>query len=958
MKGAVANVHSAPWGVHRFRGLQTSATKPPLVDLRRKLSETIYERYTFPHDLTRIFGKSRVETCNVRKFFLTKGNEIRNQSPRKHLLKDHVPLFISFSIINQMGNQAPRERSRSHSADLYTTKQLEQRHHAKSEEIPFDHYDSTKVHNPYMSPLNTSTYSSHYTSAAPNRTKPSVRNSDNGLFFRAAQCFPSATSPPQQSLKLTNSKSAKSPHKLPRSKSLKSSKSMRSLNLDESTKSMKSSKSSKTSKTPKSHGVGDSKPKSSKSSRSESPVARSKSATYFDPKSRGTNGPKLKTLIIEGWLTKLGESSKKYKKRYWKLYDSGKLVYSEKPNGRYRKYAELRDGIESMALKDETGFEMQIGAERFLAFFAESKSQRDEWFAIIYHHFYIKGQQQVHQLIAKANGHGHGGHGHIGGHIGNKQVHFAAQEEYDQFDENGLKSNKRNSAKQESFDSIKAAMNGGKENVFTIVTPTTAAPNGATTNGHGQSGYNHNGSGYGPTYGTGAPSNPPMNGQNGYHQQHPLYSNPNPQAHNVQKPKVPKEDGMIIFSEQYMKLECDGKTCLSLERVHYVLRKYGVWRTKATERTPISLGMYRYINQGLGEYYNNTHLLNDYHHLVAVHDNVFHHIYEYLDGECPLGPETRDCLLVQRLHRDRNYYRNDAERKKIYYGYDDPKEMNTQQILDKIHCHFRHSYDLGLRVKKSKLLAIAKDARAHRRHQTSRYSRSITMKNRMKLRSEESKAAEAIINAAEQLNQQNEVVSDQEDNGENVETPTRARPRSITKQSTNKTVHYQHQPAHTAQGSLSVEDELDDLHGFEDEWKLLEICGLIHQKRDRLIQLRGSQRMNSNKFISRVGTAQRFHYWDSYDDDDDRKWRVRAKHNDFKREMLDNSLYSISAKQWDCLCEKARDHFGTARSRKIRPHKYWAELYDLPTTESANASYSVQESHLIAMILYCNFDVL
>ena len=39
--------------------------------IRHTLSENSYERYTFSHDLTRIFGKSRVKMCNVRKFFPT-----------------------------------------------------------------------------------------------------------------------------------------------------------------------------------------------------------------------------------------------------------------------------------------------------------------------------------------------------------------------------------------------------------------------------------------------------------------------------------------------------------------------------------------------------------------------------------------------------------------------------------------------------------------------------------------------------------------------------------------------------------------------------------------------------------------------------------------------------------------------------------------------------------------------
>eukprot|EP01084_Bolivina_argentea_P103319 185086_1 len=91
-----------------------------------------------------------------------------------------------------------------------------------------------------------------------------------------------------------------------------------------------------------------------------------------------------------------------------------------------------------------------------------------------------------------------------------------------------------------------------------------------------------------------------------------------------------KGDGMIIFSTQYIHQECDGKTCLGLERVHYILKKYDLWISK--EKKIQSLGMYKYINNGLGEYYNNTHLLNDFNHLIEYHDSIFNHIYEYFSG--------------------------------------------------------------------------------------------------------------------------------------------------------------------------------------------------------------------------------------------------------------------------------------------------------------------------------------
>ena len=40
------------------------------------MSENSYERYTFSHDLSRIFGKSRVKMCNFRNCFLTMFSDV------------------------------------------------------------------------------------------------------------------------------------------------------------------------------------------------------------------------------------------------------------------------------------------------------------------------------------------------------------------------------------------------------------------------------------------------------------------------------------------------------------------------------------------------------------------------------------------------------------------------------------------------------------------------------------------------------------------------------------------------------------------------------------------------------------------------------------------------------------------------------------------------------------------
>eukprot|EP01083_Nonionella_stella_P056511 148770_1 len=576
-----------------------------------------------------------------------------------------------------------------------------------------------------------------------------------------------------------------------------------------------------------------------------------------------------KVLIIQGWLTKRGETSKKLKKRYWKLYDNGILKYNTKPSGSFKKYADLKRGIDNMSLKDENGFAVQV-SNRHLIFYAETSKERDAWFAIIYHHYFEKGRENL-KLLAQSSG----DREHMDKYKEEMKDTFAIPKSpnsnyLDVIHERNKDKDKQNTIKQRkrgnSFDSTKNAQRNGNNKTRSTIRARSAQPKRA--NGH-------------------------SNGSKA------------------------KEDERVIFSEQYMNQECDGKTCLSLERVKYVLKKYDLWRNRNKLRSIKGLGMYKYINNGLGEYYNNTHLLNDYNHLIQFHDDVFHHIYAYFDGECDFGR----CVLIKRLHRDRDYYRDDEKRKEIYYNYDDEKEINTQQILNKIHCYYRHAYDLGFRVKQSKLLRIQKNVRKRSRWSTadraSAVMQSIKKLHKTKSYTIDSKEAQNII-----FN--HDALSEEEEEKEEMNT--------------------------------IEEEEEEEARGFEDEWALLDLCGLIQQKRNNLRMLRGTKRMNMNKFIGKVGTSQRYHYWMKYDDDDDKHWQIEIKYETFKDEMLSNQVYTISVQQWQYLHEKAHDHYHMKRSRKIRPNKYWAELYELPNDAANSSSFSITMSHIIAIMLHSNFD--
>ena len=839
-----------------------------------------------------------------------------------------------------MGNADGSPHGRSYSDDMMNA---QQRHHAKSDEIPYNYpqrpskkqngqqYFSAKHHN-------------HYSGNNKHHHHHNGHNNNNNNNHRLQQSQP-----------------------LPHNKKNKT----------------KTKTKTKTIQQKKHHHLhlenNDSDPNDGRSMKSRSSHS-SRNTTASFGRSISESGNKV--LIMEGWLTKLGESSKKLKKRYWKLYDTGKLSYNTKQTGNFKKYADLKVGIDAMSLKDDNGFQVEV-AKRTLIFYAENTKDRDSWFGLIFSHFFQKGQKDLDLLRKTSDKFKNGDKGGPG--------HGLLKEEDDKFDENnnnqhtkptikdrknGKKkwmSSKKGKKRRESFDSTKLHKNN-RENAFKPPNAAYTNPNGAVyphqnkgKNGQRQRsqsrGYvqymkkqeannhhnNHNNNNGYSTGGGGGTTNESL-------------SNETSKTHTATKTKSSKEDGMIIFSEQYMNQECDGKTCLSLERVHYVLKKYDGWRN--SEKKIMSLGMYRYVNNGLGEHYNNTHLLNDFNHLIEFHDNVFNHIYEYFDGECDL----EKCLLIKRLHRDRDYYKNDAKRKEIYYNYDDAKEINTQQILDKIHCYYRHSYDLGFRVKKSKLLSIQKNAKNHRRFGTNsrsaRVSSFITpannnnnklvnnISNTKQNQLEESKEATHII-----FN--NDTLTDNE--SEDEERIKRRKKRSQHQHRKNTYGSTNNRSRRPTSDLSDIESDIeqnndDDPEGFEDEWKLLEICGLIQQKRSNLRGLRGTQRINTNKFIGKVGKSQRYHYWNKYDDDDDSNWLIQKKYIDFKKELLSNDLYTLSLKQWEYLYEKASDHFGMKRSKKIRPHKYWAELYELPR-ESAH-SFSITKSHLIAILLYCNYDIL
>eukprot|EP01084_Bolivina_argentea_P206686 352804_1 len=105
-------------------------------------------------------------------------------------------------------------------------------------------------------------------------------------------------------------------------------------------------------------------------------------------------------------------------------------------------------------------------------------------------------------------------------------------------------------------------------------------------------------------------------------------------------------------------------------------------------------------------------VLNDFHHVLLAHSHQFEQIYHVLvkdnrNKKC----DASECLILRRNHRNRCLLsKNDEKLRELFFiegtGYD--YDICKQQLLDKIHCHFLHSFDLGYRLSHIEILNVQK----------------------------------------------------------------------------------------------------------------------------------------------------------------------------------------------------------------------------------------------------------
>eukprot|EP01084_Bolivina_argentea_P167888 291251_1 len=140
------------------------------------------------------------------------------------------------------------------------------------------------------------------------------------------------------------------------------------------------------------------------------------------------------------------------------------------------------------------------------------------------------------------------------------------------------------------------------------------------------------------------------------------------------------------------KEECKLTECFGLKRIRTVLDKYNSYISQQQQLNEISIEPTNLLCYDKN--YDDVKLMNDFNHLLFNHCHQFEDIYNILCNDqqpCDL----LKCPIVRRNNRNRL-----IETQPLYFG----GHIVRQQLIDRIHSYYFHSYDIGYKFKQNQLV--------------------------------------------------------------------------------------------------------------------------------------------------------------------------------------------------------------------------------------------------------------
>eukprot|EP01084_Bolivina_argentea_P092294 166067_1 len=286
-------------------------------------------------------------------------------------------------------------------------------------------------------------------------------------------------------------------------------------------------------------------------------------------------------------------------------------------------------------------------------------------------------------------------------------------------------------------------------------------------------------------------------------------------------------------------------------------------------------------------------LLNLFHHLNFEHssDEDFECIYHKF-AVC----DIKQCRLFERNHRSRERFKYDENKKKLYGKDLDDKQIMYLQIMDKIHCFFVHSFDIGRR-----------------------------------LRRDEKDIIYASINKPETIN---------ESLGE-----------SVSLQLLTALLCPKHELLYN-----TVETKQDDAQCNKFCTNLGIVPNMTEEKQNVAEQINDQYSVGIRfwywemDYLSRVPDKDDVYNF-GYKNKD---WYVPKKFGKFKDELLNNDIVQINVKQFINEINKASLHVNSRHCKNMEPD--YPRFHDL--TYGYIVDIPIQTEHLLAVMVYCNYDTL
>eukprot|EP01084_Bolivina_argentea_P300037 517252_1 len=148
---------------------------------------------------------------------------------------------------------------------------------------------------------------------------------------------------------------------------------------------------------------------------------------------------------------------------------------------------------------------------------------------------------------------------------------------------------------------------------------------------------------------------------------------------------------------------CLLANCPCLHAICYVLKQYNnSYSKQQMEQNKRNKTIYDDSSHNV----DSIQLLNNYNHMLLEHANEFEQSYNILNAKIynnkGKGCNLSLCLLMKRNQRNRTQItKRESLLNQMYFG--NCKDISSQQLLDRIHCYFFHTFDIGYKLTKKEI---------------------------------------------------------------------------------------------------------------------------------------------------------------------------------------------------------------------------------------------------------------